>query len=80
MSSWLTDLRFWSQTRDGAKRELACNPDDAEWLRAAIHQAGLDDLISLEPMYIVPRRHAWLMGDQPASDELFEMLGINRWL
>jgi hypothetical protein len=80
MSDWLTDLRFWSQTRDGAKRELACNPDDAERIQAAIHQAGLDDLIELVPVYIVPRRYAWMRGEPPARDELFEALGINRWL
>ncbi|GAA2702205.1 hypothetical protein [Nonomuraea recticatena] len=80
MNDWPTDLRLWSQTRGGAKRELMRNHDDAERLQARLDEAGLSDMIELYPTYIVPRRNAWAQGESRMDDGLLELLQIRRYL
>lgn len=79
MSDWLIDLKFWCQT-NGAKREVACNHDDAERVQAAAAEAGLADLVDVQPTYIIPRGHAWVPRTNGLDEGFYQALRIRRWM
>ncbi|WP_188188026.1 hypothetical protein [Nonomuraea sp. SYSU D8015] len=79
MSDWLTDLKFRTQMNGGTPLEVACNPDDADRVRASAEQAGIADLIEVVPTYIVPPGYAYVPNERNLSENFYEALQIERW-
>lgn len=79
MNDWLTELKFQCQT-SGTKRQVACNPDDAERIQAAAEAAGLADLVTIESTHVIPRGHAWVPDTRNLDEGFYAALGIRRFL
>lgn len=76
---WLLNLKFECQTT-GKKRDVACNPVDVEHICAAVAAAGLSDLVTVQPSYVIPPGHAWVAGTTGLDEDFYRALQIRRYL
>ncbi|MGI5292719.1 hypothetical protein ACQEVF_56740 [Nonomuraea polychroma] len=76
---WRTNLRSWCDSH-GEKLRVTCSHDDADRIQRTADEAGLSDLVSVEPAYIVPRGLIWVPNHRDLPDAFYKALGVNKWL